>query len=88
MYVLYKTFSKSLCNRLSNYFFPNKKTVLCREEIYFRIFLSCKTRFRFFYTERPSINVTACLTSKPLISRFSNKSIINFTAVRPFSVTS
>lgn len=60
MYVLYKTFSKSLCNRLSNY----------------------------FYTERPSINVTACLTSKPLISRFSNKSIINFTAVRPFSVTS
>lgn len=48
MYVLYKTFSKPLCNRLSNYFFPNKKTVLCREEIYFRIFLFCKTRFRYF----------------------------------------
>ena len=65
-----------------------KKTMLCREEIYFRIFLSRKTRFRYFYTEWPSINVTACLTSKPLINRFSNKSIINFTAVRPFSVTS
>ena len=33
---------------VSNCFFQHKKTVLCREEIYFRIFLSRKTRFRYF----------------------------------------
>ena len=68
-------------------FFHIKK-VLCGKEVYFRIFLSAKHGFVIFYTEWPSINVTACLTSRPLISRFSNKSIISFTAVRPFSVTS
>ena len=64
------------------------RTRVARVRTGFVFFFPAKHGFAIFYTEWPSINVTACLTSKPLISRFSNKSIINFTAVRPFSVTS
>lgn len=69
-------------------FFQIKKPCFAEKKFTFVFFFPAKHGFVIFYTERPSINVTACLTSKPLISRFSNKSIINFTAVRPFSVTS
>lgn len=88
VYVLYKTFFKIFMQPFVQLLFPTKKTCFAEKKFTFVFFFPAKHGFAIFYTEWPSINVTACLTSKPLISRFSNKSIINFTAVRPFSVTS